>query len=88
MKTLIACGQFAPGPGDVTRNIDSIRRHAREAARRGARILVLPELCLCGYPTAAEARARAVAMDGAEVKAVRECAQSAGVALCLGLAER
>jgi predicted amidohydrolase len=88
VKTLIACGQFAPVSGDVTRNVDSIRRHAAEAARRGARILVLPELCLCGYPSAAEARARAVALDGAEVKAVRECAQSAGVALCLGLAER
>ena len=87
MKTLIACGQFAPAPGDITRNIDSIRRQSGEAARRGARILVLPELCLCGYPSAAEARSRAVAADGAEMRIVRECARTAGVALCLGLAE-
>ena len=88
MKTLIACGQFAPSPGDVTRNLGSIRRQAREAAQLGARILVLPELCLCGYPSAAEARARAVALDGAEMEEARECARSARIALCLGLAER
>jgi predicted amidohydrolase len=87
VKTLIACGQFAPAPGDIKRNLDSIRLKAGEAAGRGARILVLPELCLCGYPSAADARSRAVTMDGPEMQIVRECARTAGIALCLGLAE-
>jgi predicted amidohydrolase len=88
MKTLISCGQFAPAPGDIRRNVDSIRLQAREAARRGARILVLPELCLCGYPSAAEARARSVSLDGPEMESARECARAAGIAVCFGLAER
>jgi 5-aminopentanamidase len=87
MKTLIGCGQFAPAPGDIPRNIRSIRDQAREAAGRGARILVLPELCLCGYPSAAEARARSVALDGPEMDSARDCARSARIALCFGLAE-
>ena len=67
MKTVIACGQFAPLPGDIDGNIERMRAQAREAARLGARVLVLPELCLCGYPEAGQAQARAVAPDGPEI---------------------
>ena len=88
MKTVIACGQFAPLPGDINGNIERMRVQAREAARLGARVLVLPELCLCGYPEAGEAQARAVAADGPEISRVGVCARETGVALCFGFVER
>lgn len=88
MKTVIACGQFAPVPGDINGNIERMRAQAREAARLGARVLVLPELCLCGYPEAGEAEARAVAADGPEIGRVGTHTREAGVALCFGFVER
>jgi len=88
MKTVIACGQFAPLPGDINGNIERMHAQAREAARLGARVLVLPELCLCGYPEAGEAQARAVAADGPEVSRVGTHARETGVALCFGFVER
>ncbi|HYW85552.1 MAG TPA: carbon-nitrogen hydrolase family protein, partial [Spirochaetia bacterium] len=88
MKTVIACGQFAPLPGDINGNTERIREQAREAARLGARVLVLPELCLCGYPEAGEAQARAFAADGPEIARVGTHAREMGVALCFGFVER
>lgn len=88
MKTVIACGQFAPLPGDIDGNIERMRLQAREAARLGARVLVLPELCLCGYPEPAEAPARAVPADGPEISRVAAHARETGVALCFGFVER
>jgi predicted amidohydrolase len=88
LKTLISCAQFAPKPGDIAGNSGLILGAARQAARRGARLLVLPELCLCGYPDAEQARTWAVAADGPEMAAVRGHARAAGVALCFGFAER
>ncbi len=88
MKTLIACGQFAPLPGDISGNIARMGGLARDAARLGARVLVLPELCLCGYPEPGEAAARAVPADGPEISRVAAHARETGVALCFGFVER
>ena len=55
---------------------------------RGAALLVLPELCLCGYPTPEEASARAVAAGGEEIGRLGESARANGIALCFGFAER
>ncbi len=87
MKSMLACGQFAPAPGDIPGNTAQIRRLAHEAARRGAAMLVLPELCLCGYPATGQAREWAVASDGPEIAALGACARELGMALCLGFAE-
>jgi predicted amidohydrolase len=88
VATIISCGQFTPAPGDAARNIQSIQAQARAAARQGARLLLLPELCLCGYPAPDEAARFAVSLDGPEVGRVRECARAEGISLCFGLAER
>ncbi len=61
---------------------------AREAAGRGARLVVLPELAVCGYvfADAAEARAAAEPLDGptgallAELSAELDCVLVAGLA--------
>ena len=88
MKVTIACGQFTPKPGDGAANLRTIAAQAREAARRGAAVLVLPELCLCGYPEPAAARQRAVDTRSADILQVAECARAEGIALCVGFAER
>ena len=82
MRLVLACGQFAPAAGDISDNIRHIRSLVREASRQGAGLLVLPELCLCGYPAADQARARAVRPDGPEMAELGACAREAGVALC------
>ncbi len=87
MKTTVACGQFAPVAGGIQQNTEHVRTFSLEAARSGAAILVLPELCLCGYPPAAEARRWAVAADGPEIARLAECARENRIALCLGFAE-
>ena len=88
MTITIACGQFAPAPGDLAGNSERMCAQAREAARGGARLIVLPELCLCGYCTPEEARNRAVEVRGAEIRGLQECARATGIALCFGFAER
>ena len=88
MKATLACGQFAPAAGGFPDNIGRIRAFAREASARGAGILALPELCLCGYPPADKAGAWAVRTDGPEMSRLAEAAREHSVALCVGFAER
>jgi 5-aminopentanamidase len=87
VRTIIACGQFCPAPGDIPKNCATIRSQAREAASARAALLLLPELCLSGYPAAREAAAWAIATDGPEMAVVRECAVQSGIDLCLGFIE-
>jgi predicted amidohydrolase len=61
---------------------------ARDAAARGAALLVLPELCLSGYLAPEQAHACAVAADGPEIRGLSETARLNNVALCFGFAER
>ena len=88
VKTVIACGQFSPEIGDVRGNVRTMSIQARDAAHRGARVLVFPELCLSGYPTAETAAFLAVTRDGPELGRVADCARAAGIALCFGFVER
>ena len=46
----IALAQINPTVGDFSGNADLIARAAREAAGRGAEVVVFPELSLAGYP--------------------------------------
>ncbi len=87
MKVILACGQFVPAAGGIRENTGHIRSLAKEAVSRRAGILVLPELCLCGYPPAAEARRWAVRPGGPEIALLCECARENAVALCFGFAE-
>ncbi|MCB1961298.1 MAG: NAD+ synthase, partial [Rhodocyclaceae bacterium] len=52
MKTshAIAVAQFNPVVGDLAGNADQIRAAMADAAARGARLLLTPELSICGYP--------------------------------------
>jgi len=88
VQATIACGQFDPKPGDCAFNTGFIRSQAREAAAAGAVVLVLPELCLTGYPAGAAAAACAVTADGPEMERAEECAAATGIDLCFGFVER
>lgn len=46
----IALGQFNPTVGDLTANAAAIERLARDAHLDGADLLLLPEMCVLGYP--------------------------------------
>ncbi|HEY9593560.1 MAG TPA: nitrilase-related carbon-nitrogen hydrolase [Spirochaetia bacterium] len=87
MKATIACGQFAPFPGDIERNARTMAAQAREAARRGAALIVFPELCLCGYTAAADAPSRAVRRDGPGMARVTDIARESVIAVCFGFVE-
>lgn len=46
----IAIAQLNPRVGDISLNVQHILRAAHRAAEGGARLLLTPELSLCGYP--------------------------------------
>ena len=46
----IALGQINPTVGDLAGNVDRMVRATREAAARGAQLVVFPELSVSGYP--------------------------------------
>ena len=52
----VACIQMEPVVGDKPRNIARSLDLINEAAARGARLIVLPELCNSGYISAPGAR--------------------------------
>jgi NAD+ synthase (glutamine-hydrolysing) len=46
----IALAQINPTVGDIVGNLEKIKGFMARAARRGADLVVFPELCLTGYP--------------------------------------
>jgi NAD+ synthase (glutamine-hydrolysing) len=46
----LALAQIDPTVGDIDRNVRLIRESIEQAREAGAQIVVLPELCLSGYP--------------------------------------
>jgi len=88
VKLTLACAQFAASPADLPANLAAIDRLAREAAGRGASLVVFPELCLSGYLPPGEVERHAVAVDGSEMSRVAETARAARLAIAVGFAER
>ena len=84
----VAVCQFAPRPGDVRANLAQAVALVEVAAARGARLVVLPELCLTGYYMSAMFRSLAEPLDGPQVGVLRELARRRGVHIVAGVAER
>lgn len=74
------------GAGDHAALVAAVR----EAAGRGARLVVLPELAVCGYVFRDPAEARAAGQDlaGPTVTLLRELSRELGCVLVCGFAER
>lgn len=87
--TVAAC-QLAPVVGEPERNLDRSIRAATLAADRGARLVVLPELAVCGYVFTGpeEAGRYAEPTDGATVTRLARLAADRDLVVVAGFAER
>jgi N-carbamoylputrescine amidase len=87
----VACLQMRPTFGDVASNVAASLSMIDEAAERGARLVVLPELCNSGYRFASREEAFALAEEipgGPTIKAWAERAARHGLYLVAGICER
>lgn len=85
----IALYQCPPLPLDPEANLERLRQQAAEAARRGARLLVTPEMFLSGYSIGLEAvSALAQPRDGDWAGRIAAIAREQGIALLYGYPER
>lgn len=87
----VACIQMQPEIGKKQKNIARSLELIGEAHDRGARLIVLPELCNSGYVFESRDEAFALAErldDGETIDIWRETAASLGVTIVAGFAER
>ncbi|MGH6918250.1 MAG: carbon-nitrogen hydrolase family protein [Geminicoccaceae bacterium] len=85
----IAIYQGPAEAGSVARNLDLLKFRAAEAAGRGARLLICPEMFLSGYNIGREqASRRAEPANGPALRQVAALAQKSDIALLLGYPER
>ena len=80
----IALVQLRPVDGDKERNLAAAGAAVAAAARAGARLVVLPEYVLTGFP-AERMRALAEPLDGPSLAAFRRVAGDSGVGLVANL---
>jgi predicted amidohydrolase len=87
----IACVQMEPVVGQKERNVRRTVELIEEAARRGARLVVLPELCNSGYVFESREEAFALAEEvpkGPTCQTWTEVARRHGLHLVAGINER
>ena len=69
--------------------IDLLARHAADAAHRGARLLICPEMYLTGYNIGPDAAQRlSEPADGPSAQAIMKIAREVGIAILYGYPER
>jgi NAD+ synthase (glutamine-hydrolysing) len=85
----LALGQINPTVGDLAGNVDRMLRFTREAAGRGAQVVIFPELSVCGYPPRdlVEKPSFLAATRGA-VEDLARRTEALGVAVICGFARR
>jgi predicted amidohydrolase len=81
----IAAAQSATIPGGIAANVAHHGIFIDAAAKAGVRLLVFPELSLCGYDLPALADA-ALASDDVRLEPLREQAQANGMTIVVGAA--
>lgn len=74
IETIVASIQFEPSVLDVDKNLSVAAQMTYEAAAKGAKIIVLPELCTSGYVlrSVGEASSCAQYKDGYQTSAIHE----------------
>lgn len=85
---LLAALQMHSRPSDIAANLDRLDRAAAEAAAKGARLLVTPELCLVGYGAGPDLPLLAELADGPLVDGVAAIARRHSLGIVAGFAER
>ena len=87
----IACIQMEPVVGERDRNLQKSLAMVEEAAREGARLIVLPELCNSGYLFESRDEAFELAEpvpDGPATRAWSEAAARHALHIVAGISER
>src|SRR3989442_535929 len=87
----IACVQMEPVVGEKERNVRRTLERVEQAAARGARLVVLPELCNSGYVFESRDEAFALAEEipnGPTCQAWKDVARKHGLHLVAGIGER
>ncbi|MGX8012610.1 nitrilase family protein [Mesorhizobium sp. ORM8.1] len=90
-EVTVACIQMEPRFGETAENVAKSVSLIEDAARRGAELIVLPELCNTGYVFQTRVEARALAEeipDGPTTSAWLEAAARLGVHIVAGITER
>ena len=88
MKSLhVACGQFEAAPGNKDANIEAMDRLTAEAASRGCRLVVFPEMALTGYLAPNEMPDLAEAAGGESATRIADIARSNNIAVAFGFPE-
>ena len=82
----IALGEYDTGWHDPAASLARVSRLANTAARDGAHLVVLPEMCTTGFTM--DAAGQAEPLDGESVPALGHIAAEAGVYLLAGVALR
>jgi 5-aminopentanamidase len=87
---LVAAAQTAPRIGEVTHNLTEISRVLKQAAGRGARLVVFPECALNGYNHTGRAEALAVAetLPGPASQQIADICREQNVFSVFGLLEK
>jgi predicted amidohydrolase len=80
--------QMLVKPGDPEGNLGRARERVAEAARGGARVVVLPEAMDCGWTHPSARELAGPIPGGATCSALVSMAKACGVYLCSGLIER
>lgn len=86
MCATVAVVNFRAIPGDCARNLQRIKEYTEAAARRGAQIILFPELALSGADDVAYAAAAAEPVPGPAGQAVARTAQRLDVYVAFGMA--
>jgi predicted amidohydrolase len=84
---VVGIAQWLPAPGRLAENLDTAVRYIGDLARRGADLIVLPELWPCGFDWSSlhrDAAGAAETLDGPRCAALAACARDLGVWLAAG----
>jgi omega-amidase len=82
----VALGEYDTGWHDPASSLARAERVVRDAARGGAQLVVLPEMCTTGFTM--DAASQAETLEGSSVQALGRIAAEAGVHLLAGVALR
>lgn len=87
MKIKVASIQFNPKPGCVDKNLSKMGRLMSRAVKKGAELIVLPEICDVGYDIRILKKC-ATTFPNQSTKFFSQFAKSNKVSICAGLMEK
>lgn len=89
MKVTVAAAQFQPRLHEVERNLERMQALVADAAARGARLVVLPELATSGYEAGPRFSEHAEPLDASySLRVMGDCTARHGVYVVYGFPER